>query len=163
MSYAHDGTSFVTHWMVVHKPLMSSFLAALRPHPSHHSYITVTDAAFTRDSEQWSWIWNILEHLPDDDLFTGFSEYASYISWVQQNHPHRQHILGRKTWMRQPLGGKLGVWAAAASNWGWRCCPTKWQHWLMKAVGFVYYGMEAGHHGVCRFRQLAAKDGTYGL
>ena len=147
LASASDGSSFVTHWMVVHKPLMLQFLHRLQ----------------SSSTDDFAWKQHILQSLPVDHLFTGFSEYASFISWVKQNHPERQFIMPRKTWMRQPLGGAMGVRLAAASHWSGACCPAGWQHWLQGQAGFAYYGFELGHHSFCRFRETAAARGTYGF
>jgi hypothetical protein len=133
--------------MVVHKPLMIQFLEELQP----------------RLSNDTSWVAHVLENLPEDELFTGFSEYASYISWVKQQHPEQQHILARKTWVRTPLGGWLGMWLASASQAEGLCCPTSWLHRLQYVAGLQYYGFELGHHKFCRFRAVSQHRGVYGL
>lgn len=145
LEYARDGTSFVTHWIVVHKPLMREFLGAL----SH-------------GQGEWAWVERILDSVPDAHLHQGFSEYASYVSWVRQHHPARQHVLRRKTWRRQPLGSALGVWQGAASHPRGLCCPTGGQHALQRLAGVEFYGLELGHHAFCKFHERDV-NGTYGL
>lgn len=145
LEYARDGTSFVTHWVVVHKPLMREFLGAL-----------------SANGSEWSWVERILDSVPRAHLHQGFSEFAAYVSWVRQNHPERQRVLRRKTWRRQPLGGTLGVRQAAMSHPQGLCCPTTVQHALQRAAGLYYYGVELGHHAFCKFHERAV-NGTYGL
>ena len=141
---------------------MVEFLQALLPDPDTKPQQPLL-LPFGPDSPEYGWVWNILSNLPEDDLFTGFSEYASYVSWVRQTYPSRQYILPRKTWLRHPLGGSWGMRWAQLSHWGAFCCPTAWQHWVMWALGYDYYGFEVGHHGFCSFRSTAEADGTYGL
>lgn len=131
--------------MVVHKPLMAEFLKTLQ----------------TSD-DQWSWVDNILASLPPDQLFQGFSEFASFISWVKQTYPDRQHILSKKTWRRQPAGGAWGIRLAAISHAHGLCCPALWQDALERLLGLTYYGFELGHHQLCRFHEVSSA-GTYGL
>ena len=145
MERAPDGTSFVTHWMVVRKDLMAEFLQTL-----------------STTSEPYSWVQNILSHLPEDDMFQGFSEYASYISWVKQHHPETQYIVARKTWLRQPVGGGLGVWVARMSRADGLCCPNSWQISAQRALGYQYNGFEIGHHPSCRWTDPQFKD-SYGI
>jgi hypothetical protein len=131
--------------MVVHKPLMARFLQTLQ----------------TSD-DKWSWVVKILSNLPADHLMMGFSEFASFVSWVKQTYPERQQILPRKTWRRQPVGGAWGIWLAVKSHPNGLCCPTRWQHALEQLLGLDYYGFELGHHKLCRFKELSIA-GTYGL
>ena len=37
--------------------------------------------------ERDSWPWNILRNIDPEYIGYGFSEYASYVSWMLQNHP----------------------------------------------------------------------------
>lgn len=129
---ASDGTSFVSHWIVVHKPLMKEFLAAV----SAGSGVP--------------WPQQILRNLSEEDLWHGFSEFHSYISWVKQNHPEAIAEAERKTWSRQPVGGRWGVRMAAWLTKGGYCCPTRLQHRVQWLVGSQYYGLEVGHHDWCR-------------
>lgn len=129
---ADDGTSFVSHWIVVHKPLMKEFLAILTP------------------GDAVSWSQHILRNLPVEDLWHGFSEFHSYISWVKQTHPDAIAEAQRRTWMRQPVGGKWGIRAAAWLTKGGFCCPTVLQHWVQRLAGLEYYGLEVGHHDWCQ-------------
>jgi hypothetical protein len=129
---AADGSSYVTHWIVVRKTLMAGFLDALRS-----------------TSHNLSWVDNILDHIPHDDIIQGFSEYASYVSWVKQQHPSTQHIMQKKTWLRNPVGGASGVRLAAAQRPDGLCCPSSWQHELQRWLAYDYYGFEVGHHDFC--------------
>ena len=94
---APDGSSFVTHWMLVDAALMAAFLARL-----------------SSPGQPGSWPWNILAAVAPEDLALGFSEHASYNSWVQEHHPEAQHMLARRTWVRCAAGGRglAGRWRA---------------------------------------------------
>eukprot|EP00892_Ulva_mutabilis_P008999 jgi/Ulvmu1/6471/UM003_0102.1 len=128
---AEDGTSFVSHWIVVHKPRMQEFLRALSP------------------GDGISWQQHILRNLPEADLWHGFSEFHSYISWLKQQHPEEIAEAPRKTWLRQPVGGSWGIRAASWLTKGGYCCPTRLQHWVQWLAGLEYYGVEVGHHSWC--------------
>lgn len=130
---AADGTSFVSHWIVVHKPLMQAFLADI-----------------SDNTGQVPWPQQILRSLPEEDLQHGFSEFHSYVSWVKRNHPGAICEAQRKTWARQPIGGKWGVRLSAWLTAGGFCCPTVVQHWVQWMVGFEYYGLEVGHDNLCK-------------
>ena len=69
LEIAPDGTSFVTHSLSASKRHMEGLLQE-----------------FER-GEKGSWPWNILRSIDKDYIGFGFSEYASYVSWMIQNHP----------------------------------------------------------------------------
>jgi uncharacterized short protein YbdD (DUF466 family) len=106
-----------------------------------------------------SWVGNILKTLPEDDLLHGFSEYHTYVSWVKQTHPETQYILGKKTWMRQPIGGEYGVRLAALLSGNGLCCPSTIQHWIQWLAGYHYYGFEIGHHQFCGWEEIGSLYG----
>lgn len=54
----------------------------------------------------------------------GFSEYATYLSWVQQRHPGSQRLAERVTWSRFGPSGWDAVVAAAKDAPDGLCCPT---------------------------------------
>lgn len=138
-SFAADGTSFVSHWIVVQKELMQQFLDSMCPSKPEGAV------------SGCKWHESILQSLPPDDLSHGFSEYHSYVSFVKQNWPRTQYEMSTKTWMRQPIGGGLGVKLARFGTKGGLCCPTLWQHSVQGVAGYEYYGLEAGHHPECRW------------
>ena len=74
---APDGSSFVTHWAVVYKPFMLKMLAQLSSGSSSRAVGA-------------PWAWHILDSLDPLLLNQGFSEYATYISWVRQHFPKSQ-------------------------------------------------------------------------
>lgn len=57
----------------------------------------------------------------------GFSEYASYLSWVRERHPGSQRLASSVTWSRFGPGGWDAVVAAARDAPGGLCCPTPQQ------------------------------------
>lgn len=114
--------------------MMQRFLDALCPTPGDQA------------STGCDWPGNILKHLPEDDLNTGFSEYHSYVSFVKQNWPETQYEVPEKTWVRNPVGDR-GPFVREDGL----CCPTWWQHNRQWWEGFEYYGLEAGHAAKCRW------------
>ena len=69
LEMAPDGSSFVTHSLSVNKRRMEEFVQYLEK------------------GERDSWPWRILRSIDPNYIDMGFSEYASYISWMKQNHP----------------------------------------------------------------------------
>ena len=66
---APDGSSFVTHSLSVKKSRMEELLQEFEK------------------GEKDSWPWKILQSITPKYIDIGFSEYASYVSWMIQNHP----------------------------------------------------------------------------
>lgn len=140
LEYAHDGSSFVTHWMVVYKPYMAEFLRQLGAQGG------------------LSWAWRILEAVDPHVVELGFSEYASYISWVRQHYPESQLLVKKRTWVRHPLGqGALRL--AQRLHPLHCCCPPSWLIGLVKLIGYTYTGYEVGHIPRCRYTAPEFADG----
>ena len=55
----------------------------------------------------------------------GFSEYASYNSFVRSRHPQSQRLAARKTWLRYGLGGEAALRAGRALSLSRLCCPSR--------------------------------------
>ncbi len=53
----------------------------------------------------------------------GFSEYASYISWVRAHYPGSQRLAKRQTWSRYGPGGWDEIKKAAIASPNKLCCP----------------------------------------
>lgn len=131
---ASDGSSFVTHQMVVHKPDLLQFLSAL----SHGG--NSTD----------SWVWKILGAVDPSSADLGFSEYATYQSWVKQNLPGSQHFQRSRTWVRYPFG-QGAVRAMAQLRRDRCCCPSGVLLTVMWLLGYEYVGYEVGHIAGCHY------------
>ena len=71
LEIAPDGTSFVTHSLPATKRHMEELLVQFE------------------QGEPGSWPWKILGAIDPDYIGFGFSEYASYVSWMLQNHPNQ--------------------------------------------------------------------------
>ena len=98
-------------------------------------------------------------------MFTGFSEYAAYASWVAAKHPESVEVAPTRRWSRHPLGpviGSLGVRLQRMLNGNGLCCPgagvVKW----MKLFGYQYAGFEIGHVPSCGLDLPRHRD-SYGL
>ncbi|CAD7699722.1 unnamed protein product [Ostreobium quekettii] len=160
LEYAPDGTSFVTHWLVVYKPYMAEFLISIgggnfTDNPANALHLQMGEAS-TR------WVWRILDSIDPKFVETGFSEYASYVSWVKQNYPESQHVLKRRTWRRNPLGGKLAIIAGMYFRSDGLCCPMEWAVRLMRFFNYQYVGFEIGHYHVCGYTD-ERHDKGYGV
>jgi len=138
--------------MVVYKPYMIEFTNFLetQKRPVHAPI----------DSP---WVWSVLNALPRDWLHVGFSEYASYNSWILYNYPESIHEMPKKTWSRYPIGGsKVGMPLLAYLSENKLCCPEDIMINVMTKLKYQYFGVEIGHHPVCQYNHPRFKDG-YGI
>ncbi len=55
----------------------------------------------------------------------GFSEYASYASWVRTHHPESQRLTRKKTWLRYGLGGEAAIRFVRRLSPSGLCCPPR--------------------------------------
>lgn len=139
LSYAKDETSYVTHQMVVDADIMDEMLDAF-----------VTNVVRTMENRLPDWAQAILQSLDKKDLILGFSEYATYASYVAQFHPEAVQDETRKNWARAS-GGKLGISIQRLINHDGLCCPGPGVLGLMKSRHFDYVGHEIGHVDACRY------------
>ena len=101
------------------------------------------------------WARAILAALDPRALDLGFSEYASYASWVATHHPETVEVAPHRTWTRHPLGPTLGSFGIRILR-RWSpvpnlCCPSAFAVRAMKLLGYRYAGFEAGHVGSCGY------------
>ncbi len=148
---APDGSSFVTHWMVVYKPFMHEFLSFLSSLPRGSTAVGKPP-----------WVEAILRALPPDDIPMGFSEYASYASWLLEEHPDAVYVMPKKTWRRYPIGGIRTLSAIRYLSKEGLCCPPETLLAIMQAMKYQYSGFEAGHNEQCRYNDPKYADG-YGV
>lgn len=143
---APDGTSFVTHWMVVYKPFMAEFLSAITSKKKHSS------------AGDTAWVWSILDAVPVQHIDMGFSEYASYVSWVKQHYPDSQLILKRRTWVRMPFGEST-VRLMQRLHPHRCCCPPRSLLLVLKMMHYQYTGYEVGHVAACGYNKAEHAQG----
>jgi hypothetical protein len=87
----------------------------------------------------------------------GFSEYASYASWVAARHPETVDVQAHRRWSRHPLGPMLGTFGIRVLSF-WSpspnerlCCPSAFAVRAMKLLGYAYGGFEVGHVPSCGY------------
>ena len=102
-----------------------------------------------------TWARAILASLNPDHLDLGFSEYASYASWVATHPPETVEVVPHRTWTRHPLGPMLGSSGIRILR-RWSpdprlCCPSAAAVRFMKLLGYQYGGFEVGHVGSCGY------------
>lgn len=148
---ASDGSSFVTHSMVVYKPYMIEFTNFLSSKNRPEDALRSTP-----------WVWSVLNALPENRVHMGFSEYASYASWTLTHYPESVHVLNKKTWSRHPIGGSLGMSLLAYWSEDKLCCPQDSMIRTMRNFNYQYFGMEIGHQEACRYNSPEFNNG-YGI
>ena len=153
MKYAKDGTSYVTHQMVVDASIMEEMLDAFARKADRTGELP--SDALPR------WATAVLQSLNRKDLTLGFSEYATYASYVVDNHPSEVSVESRKKWARAS-GGKLGISFQRWINHDGLCCPGPGVLALMKSRRFDYVGHEIGHVESCRY-DSPEHEFSYGL
>ena len=102
-----------------------------------------------------TWARAILASLNPEHLDLGFSEYASYASWVATHHPETVEVVPHRAWTRHPLGPMLGSsgirilrrWSPVPNL----CCPSAFAVRAMKLLGYQYGGFEVGHVRSCGY------------
>lgn len=141
LAMAPDGSSFVTHWMAVYKPYMQEMLLTLQMDSPQSP---------GGDDSPMSWVWIILKAVDQAQVQQGFSEYASYVSFVKRHYPESQYIVTRRTWLRHPAGQSF---IAALRHLHPRrcCCPPNWLLNFLKVAGYTYTGYEVGHIAACGY------------
>ncbi|QDZ19170.1 hypothetical protein HOP50_02g16840 [Chloropicon primus] len=145
LEIAPDGTSYVTHSLSASKRYMEELLQQ-----------------FEQGGARDSWPWNILRSIDPEYIGFGFSEYASYVSWMIQNHPDEVKIKKRRTWSRYPPGASLGVAALKLISPNHLCCPTDSFLSLVKPLGYEFMGFEIGHSSLCGYHNKEHEE-SYGL
>ena len=145
LEIAPDGTSYVTHSLSASKRHMEGLLRE-----------------FEGEAGRDSWPWNIIRSIDPDYLGYGFSEYASYVSYMIQNHPDEVKVKRRRTWTRYPPGASLGVAALKLISPNHLCCPTDSFLKLVKPLGYEFMGFEIGHSSLCGYHDKAHEE-SYGL
>jgi hypothetical protein len=143
MAYAVDGTSYVTHQMVVDADIMDEMLATF-----------AEVAKPEEDTTLPPWAIAILQSLDDENLHLGFSEYGSYASYVDKHYPDMVDVEVRKNWARAS-GGKLGISLQRWMNHDGLCCPGPGVLNLMRSRRFQYVGHEIGHVESCAYNSPA--------
>lgn len=132
--------SFVGHRMVAQKSKMMKLLNFLKLNSS-------------------SWQEGIISHLDEANLRTGFSEYATYSSWLLKNYPDEAMIKDRVTWNRHLK------WTPPDVD---PCCPTEDDFeafFERKNRTLNYVGVELGHPHLnerCKFSD-SKYEVAYGL
>jgi len=155
MTYAADGTSYVTHQMVVDADVMKEMLDVFA------RKLDSAPTTFSMTSSMPRWATAILSSLDRTDLKLGFSEYASYASYAAKHHPERVYTQPKKTWARAS-GGKLGISLHRLLTHDGLCCPGPSVLALMKSRGFDYVGHEIGHVESCKYNSPEHEQ-SYGL
>jgi len=148
LTMAPDGTSFVTHSMVVDAHHARAMLAAFARSPAAAACAPLAPALPR-------WAAAVLCALPvpggnataADAVHLGFSEYASYAAWVDR-HAFQDvlHVDGpAERWSRHPAGGRWAVAASRLADARGRCCPSRRLLAATQRRGWLYAGFEVGH------------------
>jgi len=156
LQLAPDGSSFVTHQMVVQSRHMHHMLTAFEKSPPARC----ADGGEPRAAAMPRWAAAVLCSLDAKRLHLGFSEYASYASWVAKRDQGAVVVVPRGAWTRHPFDSKTAVVATRAARGAMGlCCPTRALLANAANRGWEYTGFEVGHMArLCSYsRQTHAK------
>lgn len=156
LTFAPDGSSFVAHWMVVYQPFLNEFLTAIAGSSGS------TNASDSLQPATATWVDVIMDSLPPQHLDMGFSEYASYISFVRYRHPNSQHLAPTRSWLRYGLGGQAAIRLRRWLSPYRLCCPSRHLLLLSRLLGYTYSGLDIGHLPQCGLDDFKHNE-SYGV
>ncbi|GIL49575.1 hypothetical protein Vafri_5913 [Volvox africanus] len=168
--YGHDNTSLVTHSIVVYKPYMAEFLRDItieRYKDTTHGWaLSIVDAMLNPHPDPNHKLqidrWGPIERMDSNEMMVGFSEFWSYLSWVQDRYPCAFRQAAQRTWTRTPtqFPRTLGIAVKVNSNKYINiCCPTVDNIRATRSHGYYFTGYELGHMRFCNYHHEAFRYG----
>lgn len=164
---APDGSSFITHSMVVDTSSLRDMLAVFAS-SEPAKCADPGGRGGPRAGVMPRWAAAVLCALDAEHLHTGFSEYASYASWVADTQGHKGGIVyvPPGAWTRHPFNWRT----ALVFSRGWHptglCCPTRAlaaNAAKAKRGKWEYTGFEVGHHArLCGYNRRTHGHHGYG-
>ena len=141
--YGPQWSSFVVHHAIVYREYMEEMLDVMESDETN-KYLQDRLPKYLKIEPGTRWAWNILSSIPSEVLNIGFSEYASYASWVIKHHPGSIDIQSRQTWSRY---APLQVFPSPFRN---SCCPTEEDvKYIKEKTTLEFVGFEFGHIFYC--------------
>ncbi|KAG2429379.1 hypothetical protein HXX76_011144 [Chlamydomonas incerta] len=151
-----DGSSLVTHHILVYKPHMAQFLANITS-PQHAG-------------AHLGWALSVLDAVAQQkemgEVNVGFSEYWSYLSWVQDNYPCTVAFAKQREWTRTPATAPAPLPISVTPARHRKliehipiCCPTASNLEATAAAGWLFSGYELGHHHHCNYHHPVFAEG----
>ena len=160
-----DGSSYVAHHMVVDAPAMRDMLAVF----AASQPATCADPGARggpRAAAMPRWAAAILCAVDPRHVHMGFSEYASYASWVAETrgrHTGDVAVIPSGAWTRHPFNWRLAVIMSRGAHPSGLCCPTRALLANAAAKGWEYTGFEVGHHArLCSYHRRRHAHEGYG-
>jgi hypothetical protein len=159
--YPRDGMSFVAHWAMVYRPFLLEMLEELGGRTAggggggaaHQLGEGLTAPSL-------SWAAAILDSVQPGfrNIYYGFSEYTTYVSWVLDNKPGAAHVMPRKAWMR--VAPRTHKWLQELRYD--KCCPDERVLRVAAERRWVYLGWELGgaHSPECKRELGSDGEGT---
>jgi len=163
---AKDGSSFITHHMVVDVAALRDMLAVFAS-SEPAKCADPAGAGGPRAAAMPRWAAAVLCSLDTDNLHTGFSEYASYASWVADTQGHKGGVVyvPQGAWTRHPFNWRT----ALVFTRGWHpsrlCCPTRalLANAARRDGRWEFTGFEVGHHSrLCGYNRRVHGHHGYG-
>eukprot|EP00198_Chlamydomonas_reinhardtii_P007009 XP_001696345.1 predicted protein [Chlamydomonas reinhardtii] len=151
-----DGSSLVTHHILVYKPYMAQFLGNITG-PQHAG-------------KHLGWAMSVLDAVAAlremGEVNVGFSEYWSYLSWVQDNYPCTVAFARRREWTRTPATAPAPLPISVTPARQRKliehipiCCPTASNLEATAGAGWLFTGYELGHHHHCNYHHPVFEQG----
>ncbi|GIL82153.1 hypothetical protein Vretimale_7161 [Volvox reticuliferus] len=165
--YGHDNTSLVAHSTVVYKPYMAEFLESITMEKyrdiTHGWILSIIDAVLDlqADTAPLNNRWRNIP-LETNEVVMGFSEFWSYLSWVQDLYPCAFRQAAQRTWTRMPSQFPRTLSIAVKvdeKNYIDVCCPTADGIRATREHGLYFTGYELGHLRYCNYHHEAFHDG----
>ena len=165
---AKDGSSFVTHHMVVETATLRAMLAVFAA-SQPAKCADPGGAGGPRAAAMPRWAAAILCSLDADHLHTGFSEYASYASFFAESlgpgASGQVAVVPAGAWTRHPFNWRTSVVFSRLWHPSGLCCPTRalLANAAAKNPRWEFTGFEVGHHArLCSYDRRTHSHHGYG-
>ena len=131
MKFGAYWESYVVHHQPMYMPYLFEMLRAM---------------GLDESRDPVAWVLDVLDHIPDDELGKGLSEYNMYVTWVLARHNRSMAIVPRQRWARYAPSSAMPKRDSGS------CCPRP-ELIAQASTGkaWEFFGYELGHLPHCRY------------